>query len=63
MTLVFIGMDVVPRTAPTPVIWFSLCVVCGVVGLVVGAIHGLVLCRLLPTAPVAAEGSLIASAA
>lgn len=40
MPVIFLGMDAVPWTGPTPAILLSIYLVCGVAGLVVGAIHG-----------------------
>ena len=47
MPLVFLGMDFVPWSGPRAVIFVELYVVCGITGLVVGAIHGRVLARLV----------------
>lgn len=47
MPLIFAGMDVVPWTLHPAVVVLVMYAVCGTTGLVVGAIHGLVLVRLL----------------
>jgi hypothetical protein len=50
MPLVFAGMDIVPWTGPAPARWLAIYAVCAFVGASVGAIHGLILQRLLNTA-------------
>ncbi|AKJ04449.1 hypothetical protein ATI61_101463 [Archangium gephyra] len=47
MPVIFMGMDLVPWTGPFVFVALSLYLVCGVTGVVVGAIHGRVLVRLL----------------
>jgi hypothetical protein len=47
MPVIFAGMDIVPWTAPFPIVVAAVYLVCGAAGLVVGAIHGRVLSRLL----------------
>lgn len=47
MPLIFLGMDLVPWAGGAIAIAVSLYAVCGLVGVVVGAIHGLVLVRIL----------------
>jgi hypothetical protein len=55
MPLIFLGMDFVPWDGPRPALFVAFYVVCGIVGLVVGAIHGRVLVRLVEgEAPAAA---------
>jgi hypothetical protein len=50
MPLVFLGMDFVPWDGPRPLVFVTLYVVCGIAGLVVGAVHGRVLVRLVAEA-------------
>ncbi len=47
MPLIFVGMDLVPWAGPFVLVALTVYLVCGVTGLVVGAIHGRVLLRLL----------------
>ena len=47
MPLVFLGMDLVPWKGPTAMIWTAIYVTCGASGILVGAVHGLVLRGLL----------------
>jgi hypothetical protein len=49
MPVIFMGMDLVPWNGPFVLVALSLYLVCGVTGVVVGAIHGRVLVRLLPS--------------
>ena len=50
MPLISLGMDLVPWAGPPAAIGASIYVVCALAGLVVGAIHGRVLVRLVPDA-------------
>lgn len=47
MPLIFLGMDRVPWDGPAPLTYLAIYLVCGTAGLVVGAIHGMVMLRLL----------------
>ena len=47
MPLIFLGMDLVPWGGSPPVIIAAIYVVCAATGAAVGAVHGLVLMRLL----------------
>jgi hypothetical protein len=55
MPLLFAGMDFVPWSGPRAATWATIYLVCAAVGVVVGAIHGLVLRAMLRT-PNLAEG-------
>ncbi|WP_257455206.1 hypothetical protein [Archangium lipolyticum] len=48
MPVIFMGMDVVPWGGPFVLVTLAVYLVCGVTGVIVGAIHGRVLLRLLP---------------
>jgi len=50
MPLVFLGMEFVPWDGSRPAVFVTLYLVCGIVGVVVGAIHGRVLVRLVAEA-------------
>lgn len=47
MPVIFVGMELVPWTGPFVLMALALYLVCGVTGVIVGAIHGRVLVRLL----------------
>lgn len=57
MPLVFLGMEFVPWDGSRPTVFVTLYLVCGVVGLVVGAIHGRVLVRLVTDEAAAAAAA------
>jgi hypothetical protein len=47
MPLIFLGMDRVPWNGPAPITYLAIYLVCAAAGLVVGAIHGMVLRQLV----------------
>jgi hypothetical protein len=49
MPLIFAGMEIVPWNGPIHMTWAAIFLVCSAAGLVVGAMHGLVLDRLIET--------------